>query len=241
VTVPPGYVAYSDKGAEGALLASLEAPLRSAIAGGSFYGYAEHHPQARTFTGRGVAYAVPLPEGAADVVIRRSRHGGMLAAFTGDKFFGATRAPKELEISLTLQRRGVPTPEVVAYASYPADALRRRADVVTREVPRSRDLLAALIGADLARKQAAAAATGLLLHRMSLASARHPDLNIKNILLADAPDGAFEAYVLDVDRVWFDAPGSVRATLANWRRFSRSVQKHRAEIGDGFEIIFAVQ
>jgi hypothetical protein len=240
VTVPPGYVAYSDKGAEGALLASLEAPLRSAIAGGSFYGYAEHHPQARTFTGRGVAYAVPLPEGAADVVIRRSRHGGMLAAFTGDKFFGATRAPKELEISLTLQRRGVPTPEVVAYASYPADALRRRADVVTREVPRSRDLLAALTGAAPAAKRTAAAAVARLFQQLTEAGARHPDLNVKNILLADAATG-FDAYVLDVDRVWFDEPGSPRLIAANWNRFSRSVKKHHDEIGDGFNVIAAMQ
>jgi tRNA A-37 threonylcarbamoyl transferase component Bud32 len=165
----------------------------------------------------------------------------MLASLTGDQFFGATRAPKELEISLTLQRRGVPTPEIVAYATYPADAFRRRADVVTREIPRSRDLLAALIGADSARKQAAAAATGHLLHVMALAGVRHPDLNVKNILLADAPDGAFEAYVLDVDRVWFDAPGSPGPALANWRRFRRSVQKHRDEIGDGFDMIFTVQ
>ncbi len=239
MTVPPGYVAYSDHGAEGALLASLEAPLRSAIAGGSFYGYAEHHPQARTFTGRGVAYAVPLPEGAADVVIRRSRHGGMLAALTGDKFFGATRAPKELEISLTLQRRGVPTPEVVAYATYPADAWRRRADVVTREVPRSRDLLAALTGATPAAKKAAAAAVARLFQQLTEAGARHPDLNVKNILLADAANG-FDAYVLDVDRVWFDQPGSPQLIAANWSRFSRSVKKHRDAIGDGFNVIGAM-
>jgi len=236
VSVPPGYVEYWNKGTEGVLLASLEAPLRAAVAGGSFYGYAEHHPQARTFTGRGVAYAVPLPEGAADVVIRRSRHGGLLAALTGDKFFGATRAPKELEISLTLQRRGVPTPEVVAYATYPADALRRRADVVTREVPHSRDLLAALTGADASVKVAAAKATGQLLRQLAEAGARHPDLNVKNILLANAANGAFEAYVLDVDRVWFDQANAPRVFEANWRRFHRSMQKRRAEIGGGFDI-----
>jgi len=53
--VPPGYVALSMGGTRGAMLATLEQPLRAALAGGSFYGYAEHHPQARALAGRGVA------------------------------------------------------------------------------------------------------------------------------------------------------------------------------------------
>ncbi len=240
MSAPPGYVALAQDGTEGVLLASLEAPLRAAIGRGTFYGYAEHHPEARTFTGRGVAYAVPLPEGTANVVVRRSRHGGMLGPLQGDKFFGATRAPSELEISLTLQRRGVPTPEVVAYATYPAGILRRRADVVTREIPHSRDLLAALTVAEPYAKRAAAAAVGRLFQQLTEAGARHPDLNVKNILLADAANSAFDAFVLDVDRVWFDEPGSPRLIDANWSRFMRSVEKHRAEIGDGFNVISAM-
>jgi hypothetical protein len=225
--VPPGYVALSEPGIEGAALATLETPLREALTEGSFYGFAEHHASATPFTGRGIAYAVPLSSGD-DVVVRRSRHGGMLGSVRGDRFLGATRAPRELEISLTLRRLGVSTPEIVAYATYPAGSMTRRADVVSRQVPRSRDLataLGALSGTD--SKRTMLEATAKLLASMSLAGARHPDLNIKNVLVADNDFGGVEGFVLDVDRVWLDKAGATTVLEANLRRFSRSALKWR--------------
>ena len=162
------------------------------------------------------------------MVVRRSRHGGLLGSIRDDRFLGATRAPRELETSLALRRLGVSTPEIVAYATYPAGPMFRRADVVTREVPRSRDLAAAL-GA-LSRtdsKRALLDATGALLAKLSIAGARHPDLNIKNILIADNDFGGIEAFVLDVDRVWLDKPGAQSVLEANVRRLSRSAVKWR--------------
>jgi hypothetical protein len=79
-----------------------------------------------------------------------------------------------------------------------------------------------------------------LFQQLTEAGARHPDLNVKNVLLADAANSAFDAFVLDVDRVWFDEPGSPRLVEANWSRFMRSVEKHRAEIGEGFNVIAAM-
>jgi 3-deoxy-D-manno-octulosonic acid kinase len=160
--------------------------------------------------------------------VRRSRHGGLLGSVRNDRFLGATRAPRELEISLTLRRLGVATPEIVAYATYPAGPMFRRGDVVSREVPRSRDLAAAL--AALSRgdsKRVLLEATGQLLASMSLARARHPDLNIKNVLLADNDFGGIEACVLDVDRVWLDKADAGTVLEANLRRFSRSALKWR--------------
>jgi hypothetical protein len=225
--VPPGYVALSEPGIEGAVLGSLETPLREALAEGTFYEYAEHHAEAMPLVGRGIAYAVPLPTGDR-VVVRRSRHGGLLGSIRNDRFLGATRAPRELEISLTLRRLDVSTPEIVAYATYPAGPMFRRADVVLREVPRSRDLAAAL-GA-LSRvdsKRLLLEATGKLLASLSLAGARHPDLNIKNVLIADNDFGGIEAFVLDVDRVWLDRAGAEAVLEANFRRLSRSAVKWR--------------
>jgi 3-deoxy-D-manno-octulosonic acid kinase len=225
--VPPGYVALSEPGIEGAALASLEAPLREALSEGSFYAFAEHHPEARTFSGRGIAYAVPLSTGDS-VVVRHSRHGGVLGAIRDDRFLGATRAPRELELSLTLRRLGIPTPEIVAYATYPAGAMFRRADVVTREIPKSRDLAAAL--AALSRgdsKRILLEATGQLLALLSIAGARHPDLNIKNILIADNEFGGIQALALDVDRVWLDKPGAQAVLESNMRRLARSAVKSR--------------
>jgi len=225
--VPPGFVRLSEPGIEGAALASLETPLREALAEGSFYEFAEHHPEAKPLSGRGIAYAVPLSNGD-HVVVRRSRHGGLPRSVRDDRFIGATRAPRELEISLTLRRLGVATPLVVAYATYPAGPMFRRADVVSREVPRSRDLAAAL--GLLSRgqsKRSLLEATGKLLASMSVAGARHPDLNIKNVLIADNAFGGLEAYVLDVDRVWLDRAGADVVLAANLRRFSRSALKWR--------------
>jgi tRNA A-37 threonylcarbamoyl transferase component Bud32 len=225
--VPPGYVALSEPGVEGAALATLEMPLRAVLAEGTFYEFAEHHAQARPLTGRGIAYAVPLSSGDR-VVVRRSRHGGLLGSIRDDRFLGATRAPRELEISLSLRRLGVATPEIVAYATYPAGPMFRRGDVVSREVPRSRDLaamLAALSRGDSRRPLIEA--TGQLLASMSLARARHPDLNIKNVLLADNEFDGVEAYVLDVDRVWLDKASAETVLEANLRRLSRSALKWR--------------
>ena len=225
--VPPGYVALSEPGVEGAALAALEVPLREALTEETFYDFAEHHAEAQSFTGRGIVYAVPLSSGDR-VVVRRSRHGGLLGSVRNDRFLGATRAPRELDISLTLRRLGVSTPEIVAYATYPAGAMFRRADVVSREVPRSRDLAAALAG--LSRgdsKRLLLEATAELFASMSLARARHPDLNIKNILVADNDFDGVQAFVLDVDRVWLDKAGAETVLDANVRRFSRSALKWR--------------
>jgi Lipopolysaccharide kinase (Kdo/WaaP) family len=129
---------------------------------------------------------------------------------------------------LTLRRLGVATPLIVAYATYPAGPMFRRADVVSREVPRSRDLAAAL--AERSRgesKRSLLEATGKLLASMSVAGARHPDLNIKNVLIADNNYRGVEAFVLDVDRVWLDRAGADVVLAANLRRFCRSALKWR--------------
>jgi len=39
--------------------------------------------------------------------------------------------------------------------------------------------------------------------------------------------GEMVAYVLDVDRIWFDRPGSARVTERNIARLSRSARKWR--------------
>lgn len=225
--IPAGYVALSGPGIEGAALATLEAPLRDALADKTFYDFAEHHPEALPLTGRGIAYAVPLANGDR-VVVRRSRHGGLLGALQDDRFLGATRAPRELELSLALRRLGVATPEIVAYATYPAGAMFRRADVVSRKIPHSRDLAAALGALTRgAPKRTLLDATARLLASLSMAGARHPDLNIKNVLIASGDDAVPEAYVLDVDRVWLDVPGAPSVLQANLRRLTRSALKWR--------------
>jgi len=232
--VPPGYSRISHPGVDVVALATVAPVMEEVLRAGTLYQYGEHHPRARMLAGRGIAYAVPLPDGGASVVIRHSRHGGLLAPITGDRFLGRTRAPRELDVALRLARSGVPTPEVVAYATYTSGGMVRRADVATREVPDSRDLATALADDPApADKRALLAATARLLGLLAAAGARHPDLNLKNVLIAHDPNGDLEALVLDVDRVWFDEPGSPRVAAANLRRFNRSARKlHRVRAID---------
>lgn len=210
-------------------LSTLATPLVEALREGSFYEYGAHHPLARPLAGRGVAYAVPLPDATTRVVVRRSRHGGLLAPITGEHFLGRTRAPRELATALRLARLGVPTPELVAYATYPSSVLTSRADVVTREIANSADLAAAIAAVQSeAEKRTILTAVARLIASLTAAGARHPDLNIKNILITSDENGECQALVLDVDRIWFDAPGAGRVTARNLQRLVRSARKwHR--------------
>jgi 3-deoxy-D-manno-octulosonic acid kinase len=172
------------------------------------------------------------------VVVRHSRHGGLLAPVTGDRFLSPTRAPHELRTALRLAAAGVPTPEVVAYATYPAGPLLRRSDVATREVEGGRDLAAWLIDRPAEGvKRELLRATAVLLARLADAGARHPDLNLKNVLLVPVGDGRFDAHVLDVDRIAFGRYRDPRAAEANLARLARSARKwrvrHGADISEG--------
>ena len=227
---------------------------------GTLYTYAATHPARRELRGRAAAYAVPLGANAdgdtRTVVVRHGWRGGALRRVRRDLFFPPTRAPVELATSERLRAAGVLTPAVVAYAVYRAPAGLRRVDVVTALVPDGVDLAAVLARADLGVAPrdptvgdstvgdstmddptvdgAWIVATAALLAALARAGARHPDLNLKNVLLAPAPDGrvidATRAWVLDVDvaRVLVAdvAQAAATATLAaNLARLGRSIRK----------------
>jgi hypothetical protein len=224
--IPAGYVRLEVGRAAAVARAELADSVRDALLVGTLHAYAERHPEARAMQGRGVAYAAPLPRGVGRVVVRHNHHGGIFAGVTGDRFLLPTRAPHELETSLSLAARGVPTPQIVAYALYPAGPLLRRADIASREVPDARDAEAALAAATSARDvDEVLEATARLVAALTRAGARHHDFNLKNVLLARLPSGGLTAYVLDVDRVEFLRPRDPRVTELNLRRLTRSVRK----------------
>ena len=210
---------------------SIAGAVREMLAAGTLYEYASRHPAARALAGRGVAYAIPLPGLPERAVVRHNRHGGLFAPLTGDVFLAPTRAPLELAVSRRLIANGVATPAVLAYAVYPAPFGFRRVDVLTREIPSSFDLSAALVSADAEHRRAALAATARLVRSLSAAGARHADLNVKNVLLRVSRHeaNALEALVLDLDRVTFDAPD--RVVDPNLARLLRSARKWRERHG----------
>jgi hypothetical protein len=71
-------------------------------------------------------------------------------------------------------------------------------------------------------------AVAALLRALVRAGARHPDLNAKNVYLSRA-DGAWTAYVLDVDRVRFGAPDDGAVAVRNLTRLLRSLRKRRTQ------------
>lgn len=227
--IPVGYRECAGRGTVLVCRAALYDALRNAVAGDTLHGWASRQPGARALHGRGVAWVTRIA-GGPEVVVRHAWHGGALAGVTRDVFLAPSRAPHELDVALRLAEAGVPTPDVIAYATYVVAGPFCRADVVTAYVDGA-DLPAALAAHPAPEdRRAITAAVSNLLHALWRAGARHADLNVRNILVArDA--GAFRALVLDVDRVTFGAPASPAVARANAKRLSRSIHKWRTMHG----------
>lgn len=215
----------------------VDAVAGAVSSAGTLHLWASRQPGRRELHGRGVAWAVRLPDGMP-VVVRHNRHGGLFAPITGDRFLAPTRAPAELATALRLAAASVPTPAVLAYVVYPAGPLLRRVDVATMEIEDGADLPAALERWP-AHRDGLLAATARLVARLTRAGARHPDLNVKNVLLTVTGDTP-SAHVLDVDRIVFGAPGDPRVTDSNLARLARSVhrwQERRGPLLDAGELL----
>lgn len=224
---PAGYVRVTAGRCSAVTLAAHEEDARALLADGTIYEAAARDLAAQPLEGRGVAFAIALPVSGARVVVRHNRHGGMLARLTGDRFFPPTRAPYELEMALRLRDAGVRTPEVVMYGVDRTRLVFCRADVATREIWGSRDLSCYLAPEEAAGSRTAAwEATRALVRTLDAAGARHHDLNVKNVLLAQGPTG-LEAWLLDVDRVVFEVPYAASVRVGNAQRLLRSARKWR--------------
>ena len=219
-------------GARGLVLESCKSVLESILSSETLYAYARRQPDAREFRGRATAYGIALGSGCGNVVVRHAMRGGLLARTGSDLFFPPTRGLRELVNSLRLKLTGVPTPEVVAFVSYPAGQILRRSDVATREIPESHDLSVVLREiTEGEHRSACLRATGMLLSLLTRGGAHHPDLNARNVLISwDSSDGA-KAFVLDVDRIRFHVPGDPMVANANLARLERSLAKLREHEG----------
>lgn len=185
--------------------------------------------------GRLPAWSVLLPGQDRRVVIRHSHHGGLLGRMQGDLFLPPTRAPYELLISHLLAGLGVRTPLVVAIGVYPAHRYLRRSDVVSLELP-GRDLGKALRDApDADVRRGWLASIAALIRSLTTIGAWHPDLNVGNVLLVESGPNAWDAYVLDIDRLQFSPPSDPTVRDANLDRLERSIRKMRARFGVGFD------
>jgi len=203
---------------------------RALEAAPSLHLWAAQERGATPFQGRATAWGVKLPGSGLDVVVRHARRGGVLAAVRGDRYVWPGRAPWELETALRLQDLGVRTPDLVAYALYPAGRGFCRCDVITRRLPEGAELPVAWQSADAENRAAMLQAVGALLRDLRAAGAQHADLNAKNLYLA-REGNRWHAWVLDVDRVRFRRANDASVGTRNLARLVRSLRKRRERDG----------
>lgn len=228
-----GYVQLDVTACQAVALEWAAPAVEAALQSGTLHEWAARQPVKEEMRGRGVIYSVELPTiPPTPVVVRRNRHGGLLHGLTGEYFLAPTRAPLELATSLRLAAAGIATPEVVAYAVYPAAGIFARSDVMTRRLPDGDDLPAVWKKAGSVDRDPVLTAVARLLCELARAGVWHADLNLKNIYIAGA--GADPtAYLLDVDRVTFPGGGDVAAR--NFTRLARSARKWRTRWGLDFD------
>jgi len=229
VSLPDGYDAVDATGVSAFAVASAVDWLEETVRGGeTLYGWAERLPDRGQLSGRGVVYSVPAPssgpDGRARWAVRHYRRGGVAARLLVDRYLavGERRPHREAAAAAALRERGIPTPAVVAGATY-GDGLFYRADLVTELVPGAADLAEVVFGSGGHREQALRVA-GRLVALLGRAGVEHADLNAKNILLAETDQGA-RAYVLDLDRCTVGTAGATAGASPMRRRLERSLRK----------------
>ena len=228
-----GYVQLDIKWCRAVAVDRAVSAVALSLGSGTLHDWAAGQPSKEEMRGRGVIYSVDLPtDPPTPVVVRRNRHGGLLHGLTGEYFLFPTRAPLELTTSLRLADAGIPTPEVIAYAIYPAAGIFARSDVMTRRLPSGDDLPAAWKRADKTVRDSMLVAVARLLNALADAGAWHADLNLKNIYIAGSGND-LTAYLLDVDRVTF--PGGSGIAARNFARLVRSARKWRERWGLDFD------
>ena len=144
---------------------------------------------------------------------------------------------RELKASVEARKRGVPTPAVMAGATYSAGIF-YRADIATELIPDAKSLRDVLFGGSTGPIDAETALhlAGKVVRRLEEALVLHPDVNAGNILLRSHLGGT-EAHVIDLDRcnVLSQEPGRpyhfMRARLE--RSLRRLAERHAVELSDG--------
>jgi 3-deoxy-D-manno-octulosonic acid kinase len=220
VTVPPGF----DLVRTGAVCAAMRRDLRPLLEPWLLAPRLELPDGAERFaSGRGGAFRVRLRDGQR-VVVRLYRRGGVLARLVRETYVGIRPRPlRELALTAEVQRRGVPTVDVLA--ARVAGRVVYTGALVTAELPSAITLIDALRGADPATRRLLAASTGRVLATLHEAGVWHADLNMTNILVTPGPEGG-RLVLLDFDQARLgDAPLSVAARRKNLARLARSLAK----------------
>lgn len=189
------------------------------------------HGEEMVAGGREAHPVATLPNGTR-VVVRRYRRGGMMRLVNRGLYFGGNRAFDELRATERARAGGVRAPVVVAAIERPARLAGYRAWLATVLVPGGLDFAAWLAeqGGDEERRRTVLREAGRQLALMHAAGVAHPDVNLRNLLVAPG-SGEAEVYVIDFDKADVSAtPVSVARRERDLRRLARSARKLQAPL-----------
>ncbi len=164
-----------------------------------------------------------LLEGGMSLVVRKYQHGGLLRAFSKDLFVFGSRPFEELLITEWLREKGIRTLEVVAAIKEKIAPFLYRGYIVTRFLPRAKDMIAYLLSSPPFRERREimekAALVTREVHRLGLL---HADLHLKNFLVEGE-----EVLLIDFDRAKLITPPKPAKVARNLKRLDRSAEKLR--------------
>lgn len=164
-------------------------------------------------------------------MIRRYRRGGALRHLNAERYFLGHRSFEELRITELARSGGVRVPEVLGAAEF-RERISYRPTLVTRWIDGARELDGWLRAAPEAAVLDVMGEAGRQIVKMHDLGIAHPDLNLRNLLVAEPGSSTTAAvYLIDFDRATRgDAPAPAAARIANLRRLVRSARKLRAPI-----------
>jgi 3-deoxy-D-manno-octulosonic acid kinase len=190
----------------------------------------------RTSGGRHAHPIVELASGER-IVVRAYRRGGAMRHLNAATYFAGNRALEELRITAAATDRGVSAPYAVA-AVEQGTMIGYTAAIATRWIEGARELADWLGPAEPERRLAALRATGGEIARMHGAGIAHPDMNLRNLLVApNQLDELPRITIIDFDRaILRHGPVPPKRRERDLRRLARSARKLAAPIGrDGWD------
>jgi hypothetical protein len=173
--------------------------------------------------GRGVTSTVELATGLV-ARLKQLRRGGLARHVWHERFPGASRLVRNVEIPLEAIRRGIPTARPVALLLVAGPPGLNRGWLATEEIPDVEDL-AARVRTGRPPDEAEIAAVMSAVRAMHDRGLDHSDLNLGNLLLRSR-DGNAEVFVIDLDACELQAaPLSFARRQQALRRLERSYVK----------------
>ena len=178
--------------------------------------------------GRQAHPVVVLPSGET-AVVRRYHRGGLVQRINASRYFGGNRACDELRATERARTGGVRTARILAAIESPG-SVGYTAMLATLLIPGATDA-ARWLAAHASGRDDMLRDAGRQVAAMHAAGVAHPDVNLRNLLVADE-GGAPQVWLLDFDKARVSPTPVPRARRAtDLRRLARSARKLKAGLG----------